>query len=76
VFHRWHHSAAAESREKNYAPLFPLWDLMFGTFYMPAHARPDRFGADGVPEDLVGQLVYPLRRAPRAARPSGSAMPG
>lgn len=61
VFHRWHHSAEAASREKNYAPMFPMWDLMFGTFYMPRRARPARFGADGVPGDLIGQLVHPLR---------------
>lgn len=61
VFHRWHHSAEAERREANYAPLFPLWDLAFGTFYMPPHARPDRYGAEGVPGDLVGQLIHPLR---------------
>jgi sterol desaturase/sphingolipid hydroxylase (fatty acid hydroxylase superfamily) len=65
VFHRWHHSADAASREKNYAPMLPVWDLMFGTFHMPRHVRPEQFGADGVPGDLVGQLVHPLRPAPR-----------
>ena len=62
VFHRWHHSADAAAREKNYAPLFPVWDLMFGTFRMPRRARPERYGADGVPGDLIGQLIHPLRR--------------
>ena len=76
VFHRWHHSAAAASREKNYAPLFPAWDLMFGTFYMPARVRPERFGADGVPGDLVGQLLHPLRPAPSPAPEEPTAMPG
>jgi sterol desaturase/sphingolipid hydroxylase (fatty acid hydroxylase superfamily) len=76
VFHRWHHSAAAASREKNYAPLFPAWDLMFGTFYMPARERPERFGADGVPGDLVGQLLHPLRPAPRPAPERRPALPG
>jgi sterol desaturase/sphingolipid hydroxylase (fatty acid hydroxylase superfamily) len=69
VFHRWHHSADAASREKNYAPMFPVWDLMFGTFYMPRRGRPERFGADGVPGDLVGQLIHPLRPAPRTTMP-------
>ena len=76
VFHRWHHSAAPASREKNYAPLLPVWDLMFGTFYMPAGARPEAFGAEGVPGDLVGQLLHPLRPAPRPAPAGRSAMPG
>jgi sterol desaturase/sphingolipid hydroxylase (fatty acid hydroxylase superfamily) len=68
VFHRWHHSADPASREKNYAPMFPVWDLMFGTFYMPRRALPERYGADGVPGDMVGQLVHPLRPS---ARPDG-----
>jgi sterol desaturase/sphingolipid hydroxylase (fatty acid hydroxylase superfamily) len=70
VFHRWHHSADAAAREKNFAPMFPVWDLMFGTFHMPAGARPDRFGAEGVPGDMLGQLVHPLR--PAAAARSGA----
>jgi sterol desaturase/sphingolipid hydroxylase (fatty acid hydroxylase superfamily) len=65
VFHRWHHSADAASREKNYAPMFPVWDLMFATFHMPRRARPGRFGADGVPGDLIGQLLHPLRPGAR-----------
>ena len=64
VFHRWHHSADAASRETNYAPMFPVWDLMFGTFYMPGRRRPERYGADGVPGDLIGQLS--IRCGPRA----------
>jgi sterol desaturase/sphingolipid hydroxylase (fatty acid hydroxylase superfamily) len=63
VFHRWHHSAEAGPRERNFAPMFPAWDLMFGTFYMPAGARPERFGADGVPGDMLGQLIHPWRAA-------------
>jgi sterol desaturase/sphingolipid hydroxylase (fatty acid hydroxylase superfamily) len=42
--------------------MFPVWDLMFGSFEMPRARRPQRFGAEGVPDDLVGQLAYPLRR--------------
>ena len=62
VFHRWHHSADAQLRDKNFAPMFPVWDLLFGTFYMPRGARPAEFGAKGVPGDMLGQLVHPLRR--------------
>jgi sterol desaturase/sphingolipid hydroxylase (fatty acid hydroxylase superfamily) len=66
VFHRWHHSDAADARDRNFAPMFPIWDLVFGTFRMPDGHRPRRFGAEGVPGDLIGQLVYPLH--PRSAR--------
>jgi sterol desaturase/sphingolipid hydroxylase (fatty acid hydroxylase superfamily) len=70
VFHRWHHSADIASRERNFAPMFPVWDLMFGTFHMPRERRPEVFGAEGVPGDLVGQLLYPLRRRTADAQPS------
>jgi len=73
VFHRWHHSAEAERREANYAPLFPVWDLAFGTFYMPAAKRPERYGADGVPRGMLGQLIHPLRRSAPDAALSGDA---
>ena len=76
VFHRWHHSAAAENRETNYAPMFPAWDLAFGTFYMPAGRRPERYGADGVPGDLVGQLLHPLRPSRRPTPEERSPLPG
>jgi len=34
-FHRWHHTSAKEGRDKNFAGLLPLWDILFGTYYMP-----------------------------------------
>jgi Fatty acid hydroxylase superfamily len=34
-FHRWHHTGEAEARDKNFAGLLPLWDILFGTYYMP-----------------------------------------
>ncbi len=68
VFHRWHHTRLMEGRDKNFAPNFPVWDLLFGTFYMPGRL-PQSYGADGVPESFVGQLAYPFQRgeAPSAA---------
>jgi sterol desaturase/sphingolipid hydroxylase (fatty acid hydroxylase superfamily) len=33
--HRWHHTGEAEARDKNFAGLLPLWDILFGTYYMP-----------------------------------------
>ena len=60
VFHRWHHSADAEHQATNFAPMLPIWDVMFGTFHMPAGQRPGDFGAQGVPEGIVGQLAHPF----------------
>jgi sterol desaturase/sphingolipid hydroxylase (fatty acid hydroxylase superfamily) len=64
TFHRWHHTSQDEGLDKNFAGLLPLWDLVFGTFYMPDR-RPERFGVtDPVPGGLVGQLVWPFRSEP------------
>lgn len=62
TFHRWHHTSGAEGRDKNFAGLLPVWDILFGTYYMPRHA-PTRFGVDRpVPATIWGQLAWPFRR--------------
>lgn len=63
VFHRWHHTAPEEGGEKNFAPYFSFFDVIFGTFYMP-QGTPGNFGApyDDVPPHFLGQLLYPFRR--------------
>ena len=67
-FHRWHHAADAVALDKNFAGLFPVWDLRFGTFYLPAHA-PERFGVANarVPDGLWAQLRFPFSRSRTAA---------
>jgi sterol desaturase/sphingolipid hydroxylase (fatty acid hydroxylase superfamily) len=64
VFHRWHHSSPEQGGEKNFAPTFSLWDVMFGTFYMPQGQLPQNYGVDDAqfPQGFVGQLVYPFLR--------------
>jgi sterol desaturase/sphingolipid hydroxylase (fatty acid hydroxylase superfamily) len=65
-FHRWHHTDEAHARDKNFAGLLPLWDILFGTYHMPKDARPASFGTvTPVPAGLIGQLVFPFRRAAR-----------
>lgn len=62
-FHRWHHTDESEAIDKNFAGLLPVWDMMFGTYYMPAGKVPSRFGTTTpVPSGLIGQLAFPLRR--------------
>jgi sterol desaturase/sphingolipid hydroxylase (fatty acid hydroxylase superfamily) len=74
-FHRWHHTSAQAGRDRNFAGLFPVWDILFGTYYMPAHA-PIRFGVDDdVPESLIGQLVWPFRRHRRSPASMQGASP-
>jgi sterol desaturase/sphingolipid hydroxylase (fatty acid hydroxylase superfamily) len=69
VFHRWHHSSEAAGVDKNFAGLFPVIDLVFGTFYLPRGQQPARFGVPGLamPSGLLGQLVYPFRRPGQSA---------
>jgi sterol desaturase/sphingolipid hydroxylase (fatty acid hydroxylase superfamily) len=62
VFHRWHHTAADRGGEKNFAATFPILDVLFGTFYMPAGERPDGYGVSEreFPSSFQGQLVHPF----------------
>lgn len=64
-FHRWHHTCEEDGLDKNFAGLFPVWDQLFGTYFMPENRRPLQFGvlADDVPESVLGQLAYPFRAA-------------
>jgi sterol desaturase/sphingolipid hydroxylase (fatty acid hydroxylase superfamily) len=62
VFHRWHHTSEAEGGNSNFAPFFPIWDILFGTWYMPKGRVPERFGTETpVPAGIIGQLLFPLR---------------
>ena len=65
AFHHWHHSAEHDAIDKNFAVHTPLWDLLFGTFYLP-NRWPSAYGlANGraVPAGWFGQLLHPFRRA-------------
>ncbi len=62
-FHRWHHTSQEEGRDRNFAGGLPLWDILFGTFYLPKGARPQRFGiSEPMPEGFIPQLLYPFRK--------------
>ena len=67
VFHRWHHTAADRGGSSNFAGTFPIWDLLFGTFYMPENELPDAYGIDdqSFPESFGAQMLYPFRRLNR-----------
>jgi sterol desaturase/sphingolipid hydroxylase (fatty acid hydroxylase superfamily) len=61
AFHRWHHTSEERGRDKNFAGLFPVWDLVFGTFYLPAE-QPSAFGVrEEVPAGFFAQLAWPFR---------------
>lgn len=70
AFHRWHHTKEDEGLNKNFAGLLPIYDILFGTIYMPRDRQPMEFGirSNSVPENFWGQLVYPFRRRRVATR--------
>jgi sterol desaturase/sphingolipid hydroxylase (fatty acid hydroxylase superfamily) len=74
LFHRWHHTTEEQGLNRNFAPLFPFIDVVFGTFHMPQGQRPIYFGTIGthVPQSFLGQLLFPLRA--RKAPPSAAAV--
>lgn len=37
--HRIHHSTRPEHLDKNFAAYFPIWDVLFGTYYKPARTE-------------------------------------
>jgi len=49
-WHRIHHSRLPEHRDKNFAAMFPLWDILFGTNYYPACGEFPPTGVDGEKE--------------------------
>lgn len=63
VFHRWHHTMLEEGRDKNFAPTFPILDVLFGTFYMPEGEQPRHFGvSEPVPPGFFSQMLWPFRQ--------------
>ncbi len=62
-FHHWHHAAADEARDRNFAVHLPWLDRAFGTAYLPEERWPESYGiaGDPVPEGYVSQMAYPFR---------------
>ena len=63
AFHHWHHAAEREAIDKNFAVHTPIWDTLFGTYYLPDR-WPRAYGLSGgrVPSGWLRQLIHPLGR--------------
>ncbi len=63
-FHRWHHTSEAEGLNRNFAGFLPVFDILFGTWYLPRDVLPQHFGLDNetMPEGFFAQMLYPFRR--------------
>ena len=62
IFHHWHHAAEPEAMDVNFAVHTPIWDILFGTFYLPGR-WPKRYGLCGkrdVPGGWFSQFLYPF----------------
>ena len=63
--HRWHHSPVTAQANHNYGQNLIVWDIVFGTRYLPADREPpSEVGLDGLPrfpQTLLGQLASPFR---------------
>jgi sterol desaturase/sphingolipid hydroxylase (fatty acid hydroxylase superfamily) len=62
AFHHWHHTNdGPEVINKNYAPMLPWIDKMFGTLYLPKDKQPETYGIDqSISPILFGQLIEPF----------------
>lgn len=61
IYHRWHHTREREGLNKNFGSIFVIWDLLFGTLYLPSGRQPSSFGTDSpVPQTFLGQMFYPF----------------
>ena len=61
-FHHWHHTNERDAIWTNYSTFLPIWDQLFGTYFMPKGRRPMVYGVnEEVPDGIIRQLRYPLR---------------
>lgn len=60
AFHHWHHTYDGPIN-RNYSPMLPWMDRIFGTYYVPRAQWPSRYGTESaVGPGLADQLLEPL----------------
>ncbi len=70
AYHRRHHSALPEHYDSNFAALFPLFDVLIGTYHRPNGWPPS--GLPSAPRSLEDVALWPLRQA--ASEPATTAL--
>lgn len=66
--HHVHHSRHPDHLDKNFAFMFPFWDVLFGTYHMPKDNKDIEFGIVGDSSELNSCLnlyIIPFRDAYR-----------
>jgi sterol desaturase/sphingolipid hydroxylase (fatty acid hydroxylase superfamily) len=59
--HRIHHSKLLVHADKNFAAIFPIWDVLFGTYHAPKH---DEFPDTGLHDARDYQSVFAATLSP------------
>jgi sterol desaturase/sphingolipid hydroxylase (fatty acid hydroxylase superfamily) len=57
-YHRVHHSILPEHHDKNFAAFFPIWDIIFGTAYLPKKNDYPPTGIEGVEIQSVPKALF------------------
>lgn len=61
--HRWHHSKQVAESNKNYGNNLIIWDIVFGTFFLPRHKVVDGLGLQhAYPTGFLDQLRIPFKK--------------
>jgi len=62
--HRWHHSRLPRESNSNYGNTVIVWDLVFGTWYLPRDRDIRDLGLQdpGYPKTFLGLMRAPFRR--------------
>lgn len=56
--HRIHHSYLPQHLDKNFVAFFPVWDILFGTYYQPS---PNEFPLTGVEDEKEIESVWEVQ---------------
>ncbi len=62
-YHRIHHSSLPQHQDKNFANFLPVFDMIFGTAWVPAEGEfpPVGLGANEEPVTVLQGIAWPLR---------------
>lgn len=65
-YHHWHHCEDPKYYGHNFASIFPLIDIIFGTYYLPGNEWPAGTGVHegNYPKGFLKQSVYPFTKSP------------
>lgn len=62
--HRWHHSRLQSESNRNYGNNLILWDMLFGTRFLPEDRKVSELGlaVDSYPDSFWMQMIEPFKR--------------